>query len=126
MVEESKQELLNEVDQVEKHFAENYPAPEVSGAFYDKMTGDGYDEFVKHIDFNQPENVTKCMGKGEFVDLDPETAEILDVGAGTGTVGLLLQKKGFKNITGIDASRTLLDKLDASGAYKASRCMYLG
>ena len=76
------------------------------------MTGEGYDEFVKNINFNQPEQVTKCIGKGQFVDLDPETTEVLDVGAGTGTVGLYLKEKGFKNITGIDASRSLLDKLD--------------
>ena len=70
--------------------------------------------------------MTKCIGKGQVVDLDPETAEILDIGAGTGTVGLYLKEKGFKNITGIDASRSLLDKLDQNGAYKESRCMYLG
>ena len=50
----------------------------------------------------------------------------MDIGAGTGAVGLYLKEKGFTNITGIDASESLLEKLDATGAYKASRCVWLG
>ena len=64
MVEENKQEQHTTVEAVTKHFADNYPKPEESGEFYDKMSGEGYDEFVKNINFNQPEQVTKCIGKG--------------------------------------------------------------
>ena len=50
----------------------------------------------------------------------------MDVGCGTGAFGILLKEKGFTNITGLDPSQVLLDKLDQTEAYKASRCMYIG
>ena len=60
-----------------------------------------------------------------MVDIDT-ASEILDVGAGTGVCGVLLREKGFTNIIGADASASLLKKLDETGAYKASRCMFFG
>ena len=92
---------------------------------YDKLGGDGYDVFVKEINFNEPAEFMKMVGAGQVVDIDP-ASEVLDVGAGTGICGNLLKEKGFANVTGVDPSQALLDKLAASGAYKATRCMYLG
>ena len=117
---------LTTVDEVVQHYKNNYPRSGEAGAFYDKMSAQTYEDFCKQLNQNQPENVAKCIGRGQVVDLDPESAEILDIAAGTGYVGQLLKSKGFKNITGLDASRTLLEKLDQNGAYKESRCMYLG
>lgn len=48
------------------------------------------------------------------------------MGAGSGTVGKLLQQKGFTNITGIDASDRMLQKAKEAGAYKSTHCMYIG
>ena len=111
---------------VTEHFAKNYPTHENAGAFYDKMSGDGYERMMHASGFNEPEYVAKSFGPGQVVDMDPKTTKILDAGAGTGQLGLLLKEKGFTDIVAIDASRSLLDKLDANGAYKESRCMYLG
>ena len=107
-------------------YNKNHPTYENSGDFYNKMTGDGYDNFVKDIKFTQPQEITKVVGPGQIVDIDPSTSEVLDIGAGTGTVGLCLKEKGFTNITAVDASESLLEKLDKNGAYKASRCLWLG
>ena len=43
------------------------------------MTGDAFDEYAKAKGWTQPENITKLIGPGKIVDLDPATAEILDV-----------------------------------------------
>ena len=59
------------------------------------MTGDAFDEYAKAKGWTQPENITKLIGPGKVVDLDPATTEILDVGAGTGTVGKFLAKRGY-------------------------------
>ena len=67
----------------------------------------------------------KFIGPDQFVDIDPNS-EVLDIGAGTGKVGEILKDKGFSNITGVDPSQKLLDKLIAGGLYKDTRCMYVG
>ena len=66
------------------------------------------------------------IGPGKVVDVDPATTEILDVGAGTGTVGKFLAKRGYSGIVGIDAAPNLLAKLKGVEAYKESRCMFIG
>ena len=68
------------------------------------MTGDAYDKFCQEMGQCQPENICKLIGPGQIVDLDPSSVEILDVGAGTGTVGMHLGKKGFSGIIGLDPS----------------------
>ena len=90
------------------------------------MTGDAYEALVKEVKFTQPEEISSVCGPGKPADLDPATAECLDYGAGTGLTGLKLKEKGFQNITGIDGSESLLEKLNQCGAYKASRCLWLG
>ena len=70
--------------------------------------------------------VDRLIGPGQIVDLDPENAQILDVGAGTGAVGRFLSKKGYGGIVGIDASPNLIAKQKEIKAYKESRCMYVG
>ena len=65
------------------------------------------------------------IGIGCTLDIDLES-EVLDMGAGSGVIGRLLMQKGFTNITGIDASEAMLTKAVATGAYKATHCMYVG
>lgn len=45
-------------------------------------------------------------------------ASIIDVGAGTGLVGLELVKQGFSNIDGIDISKNMLAEAAKTGVYR--------
>ena len=85
------------------------------------MTPEAYEAFCKAKGQDQPFNVCKQIGKGQIVDLDPETTKILDVGCGPGMNGILLGEKGFKNIFGVDASQNLIDNLKNIPSYKESR-----
>ena len=50
--------------------------------------------------------------------MQPST-EVLDVGAGTGVIGTLLNKKqGFNNMFAIEPSDVFVEKLRTSGYYK--------
>jgi len=53
-----------------------------------------------------------------FADLITDrSAAIIDVGCGTGLVGLELQKFGFAHIDGVDISEKMLDQAQATGIY---------
>ena len=117
---------LDDAREVLEKFSTEYPDNSNVDKFYDQMSGDGYDNFVKLINYDVPENIVTVIGPDQVVDINPQTSEILDIGAGTGRVGLNLKEKGFRNITGVDASESMLEKLDACGAYKASRIQWLG
>ena len=54
MVEESKDTRINDVQGIIEHWDKNYPTNEKLKDFYNKMTGDGYDNLVKEIKFTQP------------------------------------------------------------------------
>ena len=116
---------LTDTNEILKTFTTDYPTQENVDKFYNKMSGEAYDEFIKTINFNEPEKFMPLIGAGCPADVET-SSEVLDVGAGTGICGILLKEKGFTNITGIDPSESLLKKLDDTGAYKASRCMFLG
>lgn len=51
---------------------------------------------------------------------------ILDVGAGTGLVGLALAKLGFEQIIGIDISPSMLHKAEVKGVYRSLVCCSIG
>ncbi len=51
---------------------------------------------------------------------------ILDVGAGTGLVGIALAKLGFQHIIGIDISPGMLTKAAEKGVYKSLVCCSIG
>ena len=101
----SKEDIIEKLDSP-KLSAENV------GEFYNEIDADGYDEFVKAIKYTEPEHLVNLIGEGCVVEIDPRS-EVLDVAAGTGHIGKLLkEKKGFTNITGVDASDNLLRKLE--------------
>lgn len=49
----------------------------------------------------------------------PTRAQVLDVGCGTGMVGLALRDLGFHDIVGVDLSEKSLDLAAKTGAYRA-------
>ncbi|XP_071486543.1 methyltransferase-like protein 27 [Diadema antillarum] len=85
-------------------------------AFYDDWVQKGdYDKEVVEQEYFGPRLVAKKMNEV----LSNKDAKILDVGAGTGLVGEeLVNKYGFKNLTGVDASGPSLDVARSKGVYK--------
>ena len=90
------------------------------------MTGDGYDAWAKAVNYVEPENFCKLVGPDCPADLSPANCKVLDVGAGTGICGRLLKEKGFADITAVDASESLLEKLKEQDAYNDVRLRRLG
>lgn len=58
--------------------------------------------------------------------IDNKQNTILDLGAGTGLVGVALAKLGFEQIIGIDISPGMLTKAAEKGVYKCLVCCFIG
>ena len=93
-------------DHAIKTFTENYPKNENVGDFYNIVTAEGYDEWARRVNFNEPYYII-----AEVARLATESGEkqikLLDVGAGTGIIGHKLAEKSLGKplvCTGIDAS----------------------
>lgn len=71
------------------------------------------DVLVRMLDYRGPQVV------GALVELHAEMrgANVLDLGCGTGLVGVVLKAAGAGMIDGVDLSRRMLDQARASGAY---------
>lgn len=54
--------------------------------------------------------------------LPNKTAPLLDVGAGTGMMGVALSKLGFENISGFDISASMLAQAEQKGVYQSLVC----
>ncbi|OWF42347.1 Williams-Beuren syndrome chromosomal region 27 protein [Mizuhopecten yessoensis] len=60
----------------------------------------------------------------EFVREERRTVKVLDIGVGTGLVGVELQKLGFHTIDGLDPSQPMLEKARAKHVYTNLFCQY--
>jgi predicted TPR repeat methyltransferase len=56
----------------------------------------------------------------------PEDGTVLDAGAGTGLMGLVLAPLGYRDLIGIDVSRDMLEYAREKGVYRELRQMELG
>ncbi|CAN5565027.1 class I SAM-dependent methyltransferase [soil metagenome] len=56
----------------------------------------------------------------------PKDARILDAGAGTGLVGVLLDENGYDEIVGIDLSKGMLEEAGKKGVYDELHQMVMG
>ncbi len=56
----------------------------------------------------------------------PSSAVILDAGAGTGLVGVELQRRGYENLVGMDMSAGMLEEARTKGVYRQLDQMVLG
>ena len=96
--------------------------------FYKEVDPKVYDEVMRVLNFNEPyfmiDMIAGTKAEGNL-EIDKE-ALICDFGCGTGQMGRLLARKGYKNITGIDPTENVLKFAHDSGNYKETRCMYLG
>lgn len=55
-----------------------------------------------------------------------ESSSVLDMGCGTGLVGVYLNERGFKNVVGVDASVGMLEKARTKGVYSELKELFLG
>ena len=88
---------------------------------YDEWAKDYEDDLEKAFNWIGPERVTEVFATR--VDRD---ARVLDIGAGTGMVGVLLAKQGYANITAIDLSQGMLDEARRKDVYRELKNMVLG
>ena len=97
-----------------------------------EQIGEQYDahceryEFVlkECVGYADPEMVAKAAD--QIDDLCKDQTEFLDFASGTGLIGSELQAKGFKNFTGLDASKGMIAKCEAKGHYKEIKNIYCG
>jgi predicted TPR repeat methyltransferase len=85
--------------------------PEEAETEYDEIAA-CYDDDVRKIDYRAPEDSARILAEfalGEF--------PALDVGCGTGLVGLKMKDYGFSKIKGIDISANSLKEAEKKGAY---------
>lgn len=65
--------------------------------------------------------VKKCLEVGKV----PKTARILDIGAGTGIIGEMLQSMGYDNLDALDGCQELLDKAKERNCYRNLFCSFV-
>jgi 2-polyprenyl-3-methyl-5-hydroxy-6-metoxy-1,4-benzoquinol methylase len=81
-----------------------------------------YEEDVERMGYVAPKLASECLYRWAQ---NPD-ARILDVGCGTGLVGLELQRMGYTNIDGLDASKEMLAKAERKGVYDRLICADIG
>lgn len=72
----------------------------------------------------EPVPIAAALMLAEY--LDDKQGTILDVGAGTGLVGVALARLGFEQIIGIDLSSAMLTNAAAKGVYSSLVCCSIG
>ena len=88
-----------------------------------------YDEWAKDYDEGMESDFGYVIPRvaaetlSEFV---PKDARVLDAGAGTGLVGLELNRLGYTNIEAMDLSRGMLDEARRKGVYSGFHQMVMG
>ena len=88
-----------------------------------------YDQWAKEYDEDLESDFGYTIPKvaaetfGQFV---PKESKVLDAGAGTGLVGVELNRLGYKNIDAMDMSRGMLDEAGRKGVYENLYQMVMG
>jgi SAM-dependent methyltransferase len=94
-----------------------------------KELEDRYDQWAKDYDADLDDEfgyVSPQMAVDLFTRYVHKRARILDAGAGTGLVGDLLAKQGYRNLVAIDLSLGMLEKAREKDAYRELHRMVLG
>jgi len=93
-------------------FEDSYKDPIAWHTHFAKEYTSLFDKFGYTLHTNASDWLQGHLGKASA------GANILDVGAGSGLVGLELKKHGFQHITGIDIVPEILEQANATGAYE--------
>ena len=88
-----------------------------------------YDEWAKEYDENLSDDfgyVMPRMAAETFARFVPTDAKVLDAGAGTGLVGVELNRLGYSDIEAMDLSHGMLDEARAKNVYADFHRMVMG
>ncbi|CAH1778151.1 unnamed protein product [Owenia fusiformis] len=93
-----------------------------------------YTAWANTYDKDHDDNVyiykTPLRAARHFAELFPEVerprVKVLDIAAGTGTVGQELHKQGFRDIDAVDANQAMLDVAKSKNVYNRLICDFLG
>ena len=88
------------------------------------VVADEYDTLMTSMGHPDPEQCGEVAMKLYNQDLSERTC--LDMGCGTGMVGESLKKRGIASITGIDASKNMLEIAKNKGSYDELVYLFLG
>ncbi len=89
-------------------------------AVYDE----GAEEYERRIfswGYSTPAVITWFMGRL----VEPDGGSVLDAGAGTGLMGLLLSTVGYRDVVGLDLSERMLEQARLKGVYRSLHRMDL-
>lgn len=88
-----------------------------------------YDEWAKEYDVDLTDDfgyVMPRMAAEIFERFVPKDCKVLDAGAGTGLVGVELNRLGYADIEAMDMSSGMLEQASAKGVYGALHQMVMG
>jgi SAM-dependent methyltransferase len=88
-----------------------------------------YDEWAKEYDTDLAQDfewLSPQRAAEAFAQHVPKDARVLDAGAGTGLVGVLLDRLGYKQMVAIDLSQGMLEEARKKNVYSEFRQMVLG
>ena len=88
-----------------------------------------YDEWAKEYDIDLADAfgyVMPRMAAEIFERFVPKDGKVLDAGAGTGLVGVELNRLGYADIEAMDMSSGMLEQASAKGVYGALHQMVMG
>ena len=87
---------------------------EEMGTYYDGLDPKVYEDMMAAMNYREVDEIARVLLQ---LGLDSHS-EVLDVGAGTGSIGVRLARGGMKVIDAIDASANFLKALQSTGAYR--------
>ena len=129
MIDLTVEQTTQDGDHAIQQFEENYPDTGNVGQFYDGLSPEGYDEWAKRVNFNEPyfiiKEVEKIANNVEIPTVTKQSA-LLDVGAGTGLIGSKLSASGFDNMVACDASDRFMRAVSRLPYYTEARTLWLG
>lgn len=87
-----------------------------------------YDQWAKEYDTDEQKEDYQApkITADFFMKYVPKTSRVLDVGAGTGLMGLVLNMLGYNNLIAMDFSQGMLDVAREKGVYRELHQMVLG
>ncbi len=88
---------------------------------YDQWAADYDQDLEEHFVWNSPRAAARV-----FTKLVPNSAKVLDAGAGTGLVGEVLADLGYRDLIAMDLSQGMLDEARNKNVYTELHQMVLG
>jgi len=88
---------------------------------YDQWAEDYDGDLERDFEYKLPQMTTEVV-----MQYVPREARILDAGAGTGLMGEMLAKQGYKNIVAMDLSQGMLDEARKKNVYLEFHRMVMG